>query len=236
MSLKPENILGFTPTKNIQETARIVWATYLMEDYGVLPKDLKNPTIVDIGSHIGISALYFKHRHPDAKVICFEPDPETFKLLQKNTKNLEDVELHNSAVHDFTGQAQLGVGNIAWASSLADKSLKKKIAAYVISASEICNHHIDLVKIDAEGSEYAIIRNLDNSGNIANVDHFVLEFHGKINGKHHLNQILEIFKRNGLKYTIGHDIRILKANERKVLQTKLPKYDYLVINAWREKV
>jgi len=232
----PEKIFGLKPTNNFRETAQILWTTWAVKDYAVLPKDIPNPTIIDIGSHIGISVLYFKHRHPGAKIICYEPNPDTFKLLEENTHGLENVELVNSAAHDFTGHTKLRLGEFAWSDSLVDKKLTSAVDVSVISASEICRQHVDLLKVDAEGSEYAIVRDLDNTGNIANVDHFVLEFHGKINGKHHLNQILEIFRKNGLKYTVGHDIRILKADEREILQTKSSKYEYLVINAWRPKV
>ena len=190
-----EKILGFTPANNFRETIQVLWTTWAVKDYAILPKDFTNPIIVDIGSHIGISALYFKHRHPNAKISCFEPNPETFNLLQKNTKNLDNVELFNVAVHNFTGKSSLGVGKVAWSDSLTDKNLSLKIPVNVISVSEICRKHIDLLKIDAEGSEFAIVSDLNKSGNIANIDHIIMEWHGKINGKHHLKETLDTLKK-----------------------------------------
>ncbi|MFA6007552.1 MAG: FkbM family methyltransferase [Candidatus Shapirobacteria bacterium] len=230
-----EKILGFTPTNNFRETAQILWTTWGAKDYGVLPKNFNNPIIVDIGSHIGISVLYFKHRHPTAQVTCFEPNPKTFEILKKNTQGLNHVEIINAAVHDFNGHANFGVGETAWGDSLVDKEKDYKLPIKVISASEICDHPIDLLKIDAEGSEYAIINDLNNSGNINNIDHIVMEFHGKINGKHHLKKVLDAFKENDFEYTIGHDIRVLKADEQKVLTTRSKKFEYLVIHAWKVK-
>jgi hypothetical protein len=46
----------------------------------------KNPFILDCGSNIGMSILYFKYFYPNCKIYAFEPDPETFELLKFNIK------------------------------------------------------------------------------------------------------------------------------------------------------
>lgn len=58
------------------------------------------PLILDCGSNIGISILYFKHVYPKARVIGFEPDPVIFPYLQENvTRNrLSDVHLVQAAL------------------------------------------------------------------------------------------------------------------------------------------
>ena len=42
------------------------------------------PFIIDCGGHIGLAVLYFKTLYPQARILSFEPNPETFALLQKN--------------------------------------------------------------------------------------------------------------------------------------------------------
>lgn len=50
--------------------------------YSRIGKD--NPFIVDCGANIGMAVLYFKYLYPGAKIECYEPDRETFLILQKN--------------------------------------------------------------------------------------------------------------------------------------------------------
>jgi len=58
------------------------------------PEDI----VLDLGGHIGtfanLVALKVK------RVICFEPSPENFELLELNTQRFSNVELHNKAVTD----------------------------------------------------------------------------------------------------------------------------------------
>ena len=53
-----------------------------------------------------VSILFFKKLYPQAKIIAFEPNLETFKLLELNIKqnDLRDVDLVNAAVSDRTGE------------------------------------------------------------------------------------------------------------------------------------
>ncbi len=46
--------------------------------------DTNTPLIIDCGSNIGLSIIYFKRLFPEAKIIGFEPDNEIFKILENN--------------------------------------------------------------------------------------------------------------------------------------------------------
>lgn len=67
--------------------------------------DSKKPLIVDCGSNIGFSILFFKFLYPESTIYAFEPDPDTFRMLQKNIKanQLSHVTAFNSAVSDTEG-------------------------------------------------------------------------------------------------------------------------------------
>src|SRR2546428_4586488 len=60
-----------------------------------LPPALNPEVILDIGSHIGASILYFRELFPRARIFGFEPHPETFKLLQLNVAKLDSVSVFN---------------------------------------------------------------------------------------------------------------------------------------------
>ncbi len=231
-----KQLFGLTPTGSFIETAMVLSTTWIFKDIDVLPKNINNPTIIDIGAHIGITARYFKKLFPNSTVICYEPNPDTFLLLKKNTQKLKKINLINSAVHDFTGKTQLTVTGRAWSDSLFKQDKGKKININVVSASDICHQHVDLLKIDAEGSEYAIIRDLNQSGTIANVDRIVMEYHGKINNANRLKEILTIYDKWGFNYTIGVYLRILKISPKIIFKLHPRLLDFLIINAWKKNL
>src|SRR4051812_47176103 len=45
-----------------------------------------NPRVIDGGGYIGMSVLYFKAKYPNARITCFEPDPEVFAVLEENIR------------------------------------------------------------------------------------------------------------------------------------------------------
>ncbi|KAB8228165.1 S-adenosyl-L-methionine-dependent methyltransferase [Aspergillus alliaceus] len=51
------------------------------------------PFIVDAGANIGLFSLYMKEKHPLARILAFEPAPESFETLKKNLAlhNVSDV-------------------------------------------------------------------------------------------------------------------------------------------------
>jgi tRNA G46 methylase TrmB len=64
-----------------------------------------DPLIIDGGSNMGMSILYFKHVYPQARIIGFEPDPAIFRILQENvTRNsLTNVTLINAGLSAQAG-------------------------------------------------------------------------------------------------------------------------------------
>ena len=58
------------------------------------------PRIIDCGGHIGLAVLYFKSLYPRARIVTFEPNPETFFLLRENIvqNDLSGVRAINMAV------------------------------------------------------------------------------------------------------------------------------------------
>src|SRR5258708_36166931 len=68
--------------------------------------DTSAPFIIDCGAHIGMSVLYFKRMYPKAKIVAFEPNPNSFKLLERNItqNNLKDVTIINAAIAPLAGK------------------------------------------------------------------------------------------------------------------------------------
>lgn len=124
--------------------------------------------ILDLGSNIGVSVLYFRARYPNARIHAVEPDPKAFELLEANTRGLPHVSVHRLAVADHDGEALFFPASESFASSLRHDA---SVAATRVEArkldtlmKELSLERIDLLKVDIEGAEhdvFAASRQLD---------------------------------------------------------------------------
>lgn len=169
------------------------------------------PTIFDVGAHIGLATIFFKQRYPLAKITAFEPNPNTFPLLEENTyfNNIHNVTLHNVALGKQSSKRTLYIdssngGGFSTASFLKDawdgtqeslgiEVVTEPLSKYIIST-------IDLMKIDVEGSEQEIIEELEESGKIKNIKNIIIEFHPT--KKQDIEKVKSILQKNGFEIEI----------------------------------
>lgn len=198
--------------------------------------DNKQPFIIDAGSNIGIATLYFKRKYPDANIICFEPDPVAFKLLQKNitSNQLDKVELINAAVSDqeqevdFFGQIYTKDADARGNSLIKTWGMQRKINNIIkvqaVKLSSYIQKEVDFLKIDIEGSEQKVLEDLEKSDKLKYVKKISLEVHmadsmGMVN---HVDSISELLTRNQFSFNI----------HEKILDTILPKQ----VQSWAKEV
>jgi len=149
--------------------------------------DRSDPTILDCGSHIGLSVAWFKQRFPKARIIAFEPDPESFQLLQTNVANngLEGVELLNLAVAPARGTARFyGDFGVAaptgsahslrqdWGAQRSDQS----ILVNTVPLGDYITGPVDYLKVDIEGAETEVMKSIRTRLHLVRA--VGLEFHG----------------------------------------------------------
>lgn len=115
--------------------------------------------VVDIGSNIGLSALYFLTRNDRAKVYCYEPDPRNAGRLKENLKGFEArFELHCQAVADVGGQIQFGIEPTGRYGGIGVKT-GTYITVDCANINDVLekvlreNRIIDILKMDIEGHE-----------------------------------------------------------------------------------
>ena len=130
--------------------------------------------ILDFGSHVGTSILQFRHMYPSARIIGFEPDPDTFRRLQHNTAQLDNVEVHPIALAGSNGKVTLYSAQQSWVSSLRPEEPGQ--TAVTVDArtvdtllDELSLTRVDLIKIDIEGAELEVLaasHRLDSVGAI----------------------------------------------------------------------
>lgn len=136
------------------------------------------PIILDVGAHRGESVRFFKEIFPECKIYSFEPDPDNFEELEKCCVEINaafgGAVALNQAVGDQSGQVQFFKQDISHLGSLlpinkrsedslgyAEKALNQSIAVQAITLDQFSIEnqlkHIDLLKIDVQGFETAVL-------------------------------------------------------------------------------
>jgi FkbM family methyltransferase len=162
-------------------------------------------SIVDIGAGIGEFTLYAVQGHPHNMVYAFEPFPTSYTMLQANLllNQAAGVEIFKEAIGAESGtltldltpgeplkfstetQGQSGHQLTVPALSLGDAFQKLKL------------QHIDLLKLDCEGAEYAILFNSPEVV-LESISRIVMEYHDEVGGHNH-HQLVEFLALKGFQ-------------------------------------
>lgn len=126
-------------------------------------------TFLDIGAHIGYVSFHAAWAvGPKGKVFSFEPNPELFLRLQKNLSCYPQGLATQAAIWETEAQLSYETSSVGsesgWGTLTAVRDLGKghHISVQSISLDGFCQRNslssIRAIKIDAEGSEPAILR------------------------------------------------------------------------------
>lgn len=164
-----------------------------------------NPLIVDGGSNIGISVLFFKYLYPDSTILAFEPNPVSCEILRRNIADngLKDVEVFEYALSGNEGDSVLYFGNetASFTASLSESRGGKNTTAVQckpLSSFLADREKIHLMKLDVEGAESEVLQELASSKTLDRVEHILLEFHHNFpEGGPKLSVVAELLTDNG---------------------------------------
>jgi 2-O-methyltransferase len=70
-----------------------------------------NPVIIDAGAHVGTDSIEMCHFFPGARIHAFEPVPEIFEQLKKNTNKYPQICSYNLALSNHTGRQVLHISS-----------------------------------------------------------------------------------------------------------------------------
>jgi len=164
MSLRGLGILNY---RNLRESGELFFLKKILSNNAPC-------TIVDIGANVGNYTLTAKKINKNAIFHCIEPMPSNYNLLVKNTKNSMGgvINTYNLAIGENKGNIKIfdydSNKNTTHASlykevltDIHNSVNVKEFSVSVISLDEFCNEKkiekINLLKIDTEGHEYAIL-------------------------------------------------------------------------------
>lgn len=125
----------------------------------LLAQVTRGMTILDVGANLGYYAIQESVRvGPTGRVIAVEPAPVTFALLRENAalNECHNVELHQAAVSDKAGEADLYVGAHANVSRLGERpDYIDKVTVPTHRIDDLLAHepHLDIIRMDIEGHE-----------------------------------------------------------------------------------
>jgi FkbM family methyltransferase len=195
--------------KDAQEFLVSVDELFVKEFYKFISTNEK-PIIIDCGSYIGTSILYFKTKNPSASIIGYEPDENNFTLLKNNVESwgFDDTEIICAAVWTENGTISFNsAGGMAGSIEL-NKSEKEnpQISVPCIRLKDILNQPIDFLKIDIEGAEYAVLKDCESQ--LYHVKNLFVEYHGYYSNMSNLNEILKILLDNGFKYYLKEGLSL----------------------------
>ncbi len=140
-------------------------------------------TIVDIGANIGASTLYFAEKHPQARILAFEPFLESYELLVRNVQGLPQISTFNLGLFDRDKQVPLRLGlQDSVTNSIGvgretsnDKHVPINLRDARTVLTELGVSEVDILKVDTEGCELPIFRSLSALAARAGV--IYIEFH-----------------------------------------------------------
>ena len=126
----------------------------------------RDSTILDISANIGLHSLGFSAMAKDGLVIAFEPQPKTFRTLEKNIiqNNIKNIIPLNLAIAQSPRIAEFYVMADDAYSSLIDtgrKKLSETIKVLCTSVDGVLGGvKVDFVKIDVEGLELNVLQSM----------------------------------------------------------------------------
>lgn len=123
-------------------------------------------TIIDAGANIGLAAVFFANRYPDAKILALEPEDRNYEMLQKNIAPYPNIRPLRAALWKDNQMLVLvdpGAGSHGFQTEDSRKVRpwhRPLIKAFTLDTlmKEMNVDILDVLKIDVEGSEREIFR------------------------------------------------------------------------------
>lgn len=225
LGLKKEKIFNYTIEAFDYSTIQFLFGEIFVRLEYAFYSDKIQPTIFDCGGNVGMATIFFKWLYPKSIIHVFEPDPQTFALLKKNIENnkLEDVFMYNSAITDTDGITDFFIDENVKGSLIMsvnkNRMDRSKITVKTISLNKFIQNNnlreIDFAKVDIEGSEFKLLRDLVSGGSIKNIKLFAMEYHHKIkDAKSELGDFLNLLEKSNFEYQIDTQMIPLESTKR----------------------
>lgn len=166
-----------------------------------------SPRVLDCGANVGLASLYFKRRYRSARITAFEADSALADILRRNlaANGARDVEVIAAAVWTRDGE-------VAFRAEGADAGAIDGLPGGPVGApvstvpavrlaDVIAGEPVDLLKLDVEGAESAVLADCETA--LSNVRALVMDLHEFDPSARRAPGVLELVRRAGFTYTVS---------------------------------
>ena len=148
-----------------------------------MPEVRSAKTIIDAGANIGIFTRICRSVNPDAQYIAIEAEKKNFEVLKMNCVADRTICI-NKGLWNKESKLKLierNTGSLGFMCKEVESNEKYDIDAISVSNIFLLYglQHIDVFKIDIEGSEYYVFDDTSEEW-IDKVDIYIIEFHDRI--------------------------------------------------------
>lgn len=134
-------------------------------------------TVLDVGANVGLAALFFLQRFPISRLLCVEPEPANFALLESNLRGTPAVTVQ-AALAATDGTVRIDSSPQAYNAKISPDtgaavpamSMRRLLASQNLA-------WVDLLKIDIEDYEQQVFAGPTDW--LAQVNTLLIEIHSK---------------------------------------------------------
>ncbi len=197
--------------------------------------DNPSPRIIDAGANIGLASCYFKTLYPQARIDLFEADKSTADILRSTIEinSWQDCRVFPYAVAEQDGEitfySRTDEQASSYNSTVEARVNKSQFVEQKVKAIRLSSHidgPIDLLKLDVEGAEMGVLRDLADTKKLQQIEQMFIEYHHHIDKNvDEFGQFLGLLEGNGFGYVVTSWLN---------LPTWRGRFQDLVIYAYRK--
>jgi FkbM family methyltransferase len=166
----------------IGTTDASVLGQVLIEKHYDMPFEVHPKVIIDAGANIGLSAVYFANKYPNATIIALEPEASNFSVLEANARPYPQIKPLNAALWKENGKICLvdpdqGHHGFQTLESRTDGCWVEAMTVDALMA-KFGLDSVDILKIDIEGAEKEVFET--SAGWIQKVGMVMAELHDNL--------------------------------------------------------
>ena len=163
------------------------------------------PRILDCGANVGLASLFFSAASPRSRITAYEADPALAALLQENLRanGAQAVEVVHAAVWTTSGELtfQCEGSDSGMIASLAGAVDGRATVVRSLRLRDVIEQEpIDLLKLDIEGAEDAVLADCEPV--LHRVRALILDLHEFDAGARQAPRVLDRLTRAGFRYSV----------------------------------
>lgn len=208
------------------------------EQQRLLLQELSRPVIFDVGAYIGDISKKYLSLFPYAIIHAFEPYDESYKKIEQNLKNFNNIRTYNFAFSNKCGRSAFNInkfhptnsllkssnqGEKFWGKDLLDT--QNIISIETTTIDDFCSQQniskIDILKLDTQGSEYMILegaRNMLDKKNISLIYMEIILVETYL-GQRLFPEVTDLLALSGYRLFGIYNQRISKTNDLNQIDT-----------------